>query len=107
LFSSQENALYSSSYNGISHKPKYRVEPSISSSTQIETSIPGSEVVTGFTLLDRVYLRGGTFFIVTANKSAFPPKRNMIAPGLDMGAGHDMEPTDKVQSYKDHCGVSK
>jgi hypothetical protein len=102
LFSSQENALYSSSYTGITHKTKYRVEPSTSTSTQVETSIPGSEVVTGFTLLDRVYLRGGTFFIVTANQSAFPPKRNMIAPGLDMGAGHNMEPTDKVLSYKDH-----
>ena len=92
---------------GIPQSPRSHQNLSISTSTQVETSIPGSEVVTGFALLDRLYLRNGTFFIVTANQSAFPPRRNMISPGLDMGAGHDMEPTDKVrmaivfeQSYK-------
>ena len=64
-------------------------------STQVETTIPGSEPVTGFTLLDRLYLKNGTFFIVTTNISAFPPRWNMIAPGKDLSSGN-MEPTDKV-----------
>jgi hypothetical protein len=69
---------------------------SASTSTQIETRILGSELVPGFSLLDRLYLRNGTFFIVTANRSTFPPKRNIIAPGVDIGVGHSSEPTDKV-----------
>jgi hypothetical protein len=93
---SQNAGLYSSSYTGISRSHESQFDPSTSTSTQVETSIPGSELVTGFALLDRLYLRNGTFFIVTANQSAFPPRRNIISPGMDMGAGHDMEPTDKV-----------
>ena len=91
LLTSQDTSLYS--YTGT---PQHESHLNLSTSTQVETSIPGSEVVTGFALLDRLYLRNGTFFIVTANRSAFPPRRNMIAPGLDMGAGHDTEPSDKV-----------
>jgi protein O-GlcNAc transferase len=72
----------------------------LSTSTQVETSIPGSELITGFTLLDRLYLRNGTFFIVAANLSAFPSRWNMIAPGVDLSSGNT-EPTDKVQIYND------
>jgi len=96
-----------SSYTGNVQPLELQLDPPPSTSTQVETSVPGSEVVTGFTLLDRLYLRNGTFFIVTANQSVFPPKRNMIAPGMDMGAGHDTEPTDKVLSYSEPCGIVK
>ena len=70
--------------------------PCVSASTQVETTVPGSELVTGFALLDRLYLRNGTLFVATSNRSAFPPRSNMISPGIDIGAGYDMEPTDKV-----------
>jgi hypothetical protein len=88
LFTSQNTDLYT----GIAQTPN----TSTLASTKVQTSIPGSELVTGFSLLDRLYLRNGTFFIVTANRSAFPPMRLIIMPGLDIGAGDDMEPTDKV-----------
>jgi hypothetical protein len=96
LFTSQDTGLHSSSYTKITGSFDSQPNVSTSTSTKVETSIPGSEVVTGFALFDRLYLRNGTFFIVTANQSAFPSRRYLIAPGLDMGAGHDMEPTDKV-----------
>jgi hypothetical protein len=72
-----------------------------STSTHVETKILGSELVPGFSLLDRLYLRNGTFFIVTANRSMFPPERNIVAPGVDIGVGHSIEPTDKVSICSD------
>jgi protein O-GlcNAc transferase len=91
------DTVFPSLFSDTAGIPQSQQNLSVSTSTQVETTIPGSEVVTGFALLDRLYLRNGTFFIVTANQSAFPSRRNMISPGLDMGAGHDMEPTDKVR----------
>lgn len=64
--------------------------------TSIETTLPG-DTANGFTVFDRLYLRKGTFFIVTSNASDFPPLRDMIAPGMDIDAGHDLEPTPKVR----------
>ncbi|KAF9028019.1 hypothetical protein BDZ89DRAFT_1015275 [Hymenopellis radicata] len=58
-----------------------------------ETTIPGNAVVHGFTVLDNVYLRGGTFFIVTKNISAFPERRFIISRPAELGRGD--EPTDK------------
>ncbi|GLB38988.1 putative protein of unknown function (DUF563) [Lyophyllum shimeji] len=63
--------------------------------TTFETTIPGGELVNGFSLLDRLYLRKGTFYIVTSNTSAFPSKNNIIARPLDIGTGHDLLCTDK------------
>jgi hypothetical protein len=91
LLASQENGLSCAS------TAKLQLNLSVSTSTQVETSIPGSELVIGFTLLDRLYLRNGTFFIVTTNLSAFPPRSNMIAPAMDLSSG-DTRPTDKVFS---------
>ena len=67
-------------------------------STKIETTLPGRKAVHGFTLLDRLYLRNGTFYIVTSNRSAFPPTREMTSPFLNMGTGHNTETdlTDKT-----------
>ncbi|KAF8904591.1 hypothetical protein CPB85DRAFT_1255290 [Mucidula mucida] len=48
----------------------------------------------GFTVLDNVYLRGGTFFIVTKNANAFPERRFIISRPVELGLGID-EPTDK------------
>lgn len=61
----------------------------------LETTIPGHAVAHGFTVLDNVYLRGGTFFIVTKNANAFPERRFIISRPVELGLGID-EPTDKV-----------
>jgi hypothetical protein len=97
LLASQEIGLFCASSTA-------ELQLNLSTSTQVETSIPGSELVIGFTLLDRLYLRNGTFFIVTANLSAFPPRSNMIAPAMDLGSGNaSTQPTDKVLIPSDHC----
>ncbi|RDB18390.1 hypothetical protein Hypma_000336 [Hypsizygus marmoreus] len=59
-----------------------------------ETTMPAGTLVPGFALLDRLYLRNGTFFIVS-NSTAFPPRSDIISRPLDIGANHDLEPTDK------------
>jgi hypothetical protein len=64
--------------------------------TLVETTIPGDRLIHGFALLDRLYLRNGTFFVVTANRTLFPPKRHMIGRPLDVGGVYDLEPTDEV-----------
>ncbi|KAG6899714.1 hypothetical protein C0993_007641 [Termitomyces sp. T159_Od127] len=67
----------------------------LSTSTSIETTIPGGDLVYGFGLLDRLYLRKGTFYVVTSTPSAFPPREHIIARPLDMGPDRDLSPTDK------------
>ncbi|KAG6879082.1 hypothetical protein C0992_005290 [Termitomyces sp. T32_za158] len=64
-------------------------------STSIETTIPGNNLVYGFGLLDRLYLRKGTFYIVTSTPSAFPPREHIIARPLDMRPDQDLSPTDQ------------
>ncbi|KAG5653309.1 hypothetical protein H0H81_001269 [Sphagnurus paluster] len=46
--------------------------------TSLETAIPGGELVHGFSLLDRLYLRKGTLYIVTENTNEWrdPPGVN-------------------------------
>ncbi|KAG5729540.1 hypothetical protein E4T56_gene15647 [Termitomyces sp. T112] len=72
-----------------------------SASTSIETTIPGGELVYGFGLLDRLYLRKGTFYIVTSTPSAFPQREHIIARPLDMGPDRDLSPTDKELQFID------
>ncbi|KAG5643030.1 hypothetical protein DXG03_001642 [Asterophora parasitica] len=67
--------------------------------TAIETTIPGGEVVYGFSLLDRLYLRKGTFYVVTSDTSTFPSRKHMIARPLDIGSGRDVDPTDKELQF--------
>ncbi|KAF9458387.1 hypothetical protein BDZ94DRAFT_1173734 [Collybia nuda] len=57
--------------------------------------MPTGKLIHGFVLLDRLYLREGTFFVVTDNSSLFPPRDHMISPLMDIGAGHNMESTDR------------
>ncbi|RDB18385.1 EGF domain-specific O-linked N-acetylglucosamine transferase [Hypsizygus marmoreus] len=70
-------------------------------STTKETTIPGITSVPGFTLLDRLYLRNGTFYVVTSDISSFPPRRNMITRPVDIGRGQNMEPTDEELRFLD------
>ena len=65
-------------------------------STTAETVIPGGAHAPGFTIFDRLYLRAGIFYVVTANPSSWPPRRYLIAKPLEVGAGHQLEPTDEV-----------
>ena len=64
--------------------------------TTAETVIPGGAHAPGFTVFDRLYLRAGIFYVVTADPSSWPPRRYLIAKPVQMGAGHESEPTDEV-----------
>ena len=64
--------------------------------TTAETVIPGGAHAPGFTVFDRLYVRAGIFYVVTADPSAWPPRRYLIAKPVEMGAGHESEPTDEV-----------
>ncbi|CAK5272741.1 unnamed protein product, partial [Mycena citricolor] len=44
------------------------------------TTIPSGAHAHGYTLFDHMYLRNGTFYVVTANRSAFPPIPQLLAP---------------------------
>lgn len=67
---------------------------------QITTTVPRHLHVHGFSLLDNVYLRNGTFFILTSKRSSFPPTRNLISVPLESGQD-DLEPTDDVSGFRD------
>lgn len=60
------------------------------------TTIPDGAHVEGFTILDQLYLRNGTFYLVTSDVSKFPPVRNMLSQPLEMAEGFDPEPTGQV-----------
>lgn len=64
-----------------------------------ETSIPKGAHVHGFTVFDNLYLRGGTFYVLTSDVDAFPPRRNLIAKPLESGRGNDHEPSDNVRYH--------
>ncbi|KAF8628045.1 hypothetical protein AX17_006049 [Amanita inopinata Kibby_2008] len=66
------------------------------------TTIPTH--VQGFTVLENVYLRNGTFFIVhpdsasagsSSQATGYPQRRNMITKVVDYGNGGDFNPTDE------------
>ena len=64
--------------------------------TTAETTIPGGAHAPGFTVFDRLYLRAGTLYVVTADPSSWPPRRYLISKPLEKGTGQDLEPTDEV-----------
>lgn len=65
-----------------------------------ETAIPSNDGrsahSTGYTIFDDLYLRNGTFYVVTSNVSAFPNRLSLISRPLDMGK-EDLTPTDQVR----------
>ncbi|EDR06835.1 uncharacterized protein LACBIDRAFT_299738 [Laccaria bicolor S238N-H82] len=63
--------------------------------TTAETVIPGGAHAPGFTVFDRLYLRAGIFYVVTADPSSWPPRRYLLAKPFEMGAGKELEPTDE------------
>lgn len=72
--------------------PKNQVPTSIGPFTY--TTNPAG--IHGFTILDHLYLRNGTFYVVTPNAAGFPPRRNLLSRPLDLGKDYDLEPTDQV-----------
>ncbi|KAJ7129079.1 hypothetical protein C8R46DRAFT_1363306 [Mycena filopes] len=62
------------------------------------TTIPSGAHVHGFTVLDNIYLRNGTFYVVTANRSTFPPRDRLLSRPIDLG-NKDMEPTDEQLQF--------
>lgn len=63
-----------------------------------ETTIPGGAYIQGLTVLDNLYMRNGTFYILTSNVSQFPSRSDMIAKPLSKAEGINLEPTDQVSS---------
>ncbi|KDR72741.1 hypothetical protein GALMADRAFT_73703 [Galerina marginata CBS 339.88] len=59
------------------------------------TTIPSGAHIQGFTVLDSLYMRDGTFFVVTADESQFPSRLDMIAKPIIKAEGVDSEPTDQ------------
>ncbi|TFK25334.1 hypothetical protein FA15DRAFT_590707 [Coprinopsis marcescibilis] len=80
------------------------------SSTKQETIIPSvvlpntnppvrqSAWVRGFVTFDRLYLKNGTFYVVTTDAD-FPPRTELIAQWLDLQGGVDSTATDKEMQY--------
>lgn len=87
-------------FPGDAYFPAMRKEMPVAPDTSIptESTILGVAAVPGFTLFDRLYLRNGTFYVVSSDTTSLPPRRNILAPPVDVGKGHDMEPTDRVSA---------
>ncbi|KAJ7152671.1 hypothetical protein C8R43DRAFT_923814 [Mycena crocata] len=62
------------------------------------TRIPNGAHVHGFTMLDNIYLRNGTFYVVTADRSSFPPLDQLLSRPVGLSdAG--IEPTDEQLQF--------
>jgi hypothetical protein len=77
---------------------KYDEPAPFDTSAALESTILGVTSIPGFTLFDRLYLRNGTFYVVSSDGFNLPPKRNILAPPVNVGQGYDMEPTDQVSN---------
>ncbi|KIK62619.1 hypothetical protein GYMLUDRAFT_164784 [Collybiopsis luxurians FD-317 M1] len=53
------------------------------------TKIPGGAHSHGFTIFDNLYLRNGTFYVVTTDRESFPTLDALIAAPFDLGSGFD------------------
>ncbi|TFK41786.1 hypothetical protein BDQ12DRAFT_663800 [Crucibulum laeve] len=60
-----------------------------------ETTIPGGAHVHGFTVMDKLYLRNGTFFVLTSDVMSWPPRVNLLSHPVDLGQGDKLLPTDE------------
>jgi hypothetical protein len=70
------------------------------------TTIPHGANTNGFTVFDNLYLRDGTFYVITSEPSSFPPRREMISKPMNMGPDADLEPTDQVRGgISGICGL--
>lgn len=80
------------------HSPDVVVAPADKSLT----TIPPGASSHGFTVLDNLYLRNGTFYIVTSKPSSFPSREHIISRPVELGPGADLQPTDQVSLQSPH-----
>jgi len=66
-----------------------------------ETTQPGSNTH-GFNLFDNLYLRNGTFYIVTSTPSSFMPRNHIVSRPIPRGEGVDIQATDQVRIFLRH-----
>ncbi|KAJ7053354.1 hypothetical protein C8F01DRAFT_996845 [Mycena amicta] len=65
------------------------------------TTIPNKAHVHGFTVIDNLYLRNGTFYIVAPNASSvFPAPKQLLSAPLDRNASNkNTDPTDQELQF--------
>ncbi|KAJ6614757.1 hypothetical protein B0H10DRAFT_2043945 [Mycena sp. CBHHK59/15] len=61
----------------------------------LHTTIPGNAHVNGFTVLDNIYLRNGTFYVVTPDPASLPPRNRLLSRPIPRGPGVEIEATDE------------
>ncbi|KAJ6571535.1 hypothetical protein B0H19DRAFT_988134 [Mycena capillaripes] len=61
------------------------------------TTIPSGAHIHGFTVLDNLYLRNGTFYVVAPDKdrAALPPRDRLLSLPVNLIAWKDMQATDE------------
>jgi hypothetical protein len=62
------------------------------------TSIPSGAHIHGFTVLDNIYLRNGTLYVVTPDQASLPPRDRLLSRPVERGPGVDIEPTDEASA---------
>lgn len=67
------------------------------SSDHTHTTIPRGAHSHGFTLFDNLYLRNGTFYVLTPDPLKFPPRRWLLALPLERSKEHSLEPSEQVR----------
>ncbi|KAE9403554.1 hypothetical protein BT96DRAFT_878635 [Gymnopus androsaceus JB14] len=65
------------------------------------TRIPGGAHSYGYSIFDNLYLRNGTFYVVTADRSRFPSLDALLAVPLDRGVGFDLTANDSHLAFID------
>ncbi|KAJ7135780.1 hypothetical protein C8R44DRAFT_388680 [Mycena epipterygia] len=63
----------------------------------IHTTIPHNAYIHGFTVLDNIYLRNGTFYVVTPDRPSFPSLDRLLSLPIELDSGVNAEPTDELQ----------
>ncbi|KAF7350300.1 hypothetical protein MVEN_01334100 [Mycena venus] len=63
------------------------------------TTIPSGAHVHGFTVLDNIYLRNGTFYVVTDDRTSLPPRDRLLSLPIDLKGGVKMDPTDEQLQF--------
>ncbi|KAJ7051349.1 hypothetical protein C8F01DRAFT_999416 [Mycena amicta] len=64
-----------------------------------QTTIPNNAQVHGFTVIDNLYLRNGTFYMVAPNASSvFPPRRQLLSLPVDLSVANT-DPTDRELQF--------
>ncbi|KAF8193270.1 hypothetical protein K438DRAFT_1829391 [Mycena galopus ATCC 62051] len=64
-----------------------------------ETTIPNGAHVHGFTVLDNIYLRNGTFYVVTDDRASFPPRDRLLSLPVQLVKDANTEPTDEQLQF--------